>query len=93
MCAPADLCPGDPDKITPGVCGCHVADTDTDGDTVPDCADRCPGLSDTIDFDENGVPDCAENIPTVSAWGMVVLMLLLLTGAKLSFRRSPRPTG
>ncbi|GAG13282.1 unnamed protein product, partial [marine sediment metagenome] len=27
-----DLCPDDPDKTDPGVCGCGAADTDSDGD-------------------------------------------------------------
>lgn len=30
-------------------------------------------------------PQCVSAIPTVSAWGLVVLALLLLTGAKLVF--------
>ncbi len=37
-----DDCPNDPNKITPGVCGCGTADTDTDSDGTPDCNDNCP---------------------------------------------------
>jgi Tol biopolymer transport system component len=37
-----DLCPSDPHKAKPGSCGCGRADSDTDGDTVPDCIDGCP---------------------------------------------------
>ncbi len=41
------------------------------------------------DNNGNGLDDaCEERIPTLSNWGIVVLALLLLTGAKL---RSPRP--
>ena len=29
-------------KTAPGICGCGVADTDSDGDEVPDCNDKCP---------------------------------------------------
>ena len=29
-------------KSAPGVCGCGVADTDSDGDGTPDCNDGCP---------------------------------------------------
>jgi len=43
--APVDLCPGDPDKIVPGICGCGVADTDTDGDGIADCVDNCPSAA------------------------------------------------
>ncbi len=32
-----DGCPTDPAKIDPGVCGCGVADTDSDGDGILDC--------------------------------------------------------
>jgi hypothetical protein len=37
-----DCCPSDPKKTAPGVCGCGVADTDTDADGTPDCNDLCP---------------------------------------------------
>ena len=37
-----DYCPDDLDKTVPGICGCGVADTDTDGDNTPDCQDNCP---------------------------------------------------
>ena len=37
-----DECPYDPDKTSPGVCGCGVPDTDTDGDGTPDCHDDDP---------------------------------------------------
>jgi sugar lactone lactonase YvrE len=32
-------CPNDPDKTEPGVCGCGLADTDSDQDGTPDCID------------------------------------------------------
>ena len=37
-----DLCPEDPFKIEPGVCGCGIPDDDSDGDGVADCEDGCP---------------------------------------------------
>lgn len=37
-----DQCPNDPNKTEPGVCGCGVADTDSDKDGTPDCHDACP---------------------------------------------------
>ena len=36
-----DLCPDDPAKSDPGLCGCGVPDTDSDGDGTPDCNDQC----------------------------------------------------
>jgi hypothetical protein len=64
-----DLCPDDP-KFDPGVCGCGVADTDTDNDGTLDCQDACPndaakteagvcgcGVADT-DSDGDGTLDC-----------------------------------
>ncbi len=74
-----DGCPGDADKIEPGICGCGRDDNaDSDGDGVPDCDDQCPGIDDAI-----FAPDCVGAIPSVSTWGMIVLALLLLTGGKL----------
>lgn len=34
-----DLCPTDPNKIDPGVCGCGMPDTDFDMDGIADCID------------------------------------------------------
>ena len=55
--------------------GCPV---DSDADGVPDCADACPGVDDGM-FG----PSCSGAIPTLSVWGMVILMLLLLTVGKV----------
>ncbi len=38
----SDNCPNDPAKTEPGVCGCGVADTDSDNDGTADCLDNCP---------------------------------------------------
>ncbi len=37
-----DLCPDDPAKVAPGVCGCGTPDTDSDSDGAPNCNDACP---------------------------------------------------
>lgn len=71
----SDNCPLDPGKINPGVCGCGVADTDTDGDGTADCIDACPadpnktapgqcgcGVVDT-DTDADGTADCIDECP------------------------------
>lgn len=42
VCEALDLCPDDPSKLVPGVCGCGLADTDTDDDGTPNCEDACP---------------------------------------------------
>ncbi|HSP96700.1 MAG TPA: Ig domain-containing protein [Candidatus Dormibacteraeota bacterium] len=81
---PVDNCPGDPAKTEPGLCGCGVADTDSDGDGTPDCHDQCAndatkvapgvcgcGVSD-VDSDGDGTPDCQDqcaNDPTKVAPG------------------------
>ncbi len=70
-----DQCPDDPDKTSPGICGCGVPDTDTDNDATPDCNDACPGdplktapgscgcgLSDA-DSDGDGIVDCVDACP------------------------------
>ena len=70
-------CEGDADEIL-----------DSDGDGVADICDICDGADDAI-----FCPGCKTAIPTVSAWGLVILALFLLTVAKVFFsrRRVPRP--
>jgi len=67
-----DDCPGDPDKIDPGACGCGVPDLDSDGDGALDCNESCDddplktspgacgcGVPD-VDSDGDGALDCVE---------------------------------
>ncbi|TNF38263.1 MAG: DUF5011 domain-containing protein [Deltaproteobacteria bacterium] len=69
---PDDLCPDDPNKTEPGVCGCGVADTDSDADGALDCEEACPadpsktepgvcgcGVAD-VDSDGDGALDCQD---------------------------------
>jgi hypothetical protein len=71
----ADRCPNDPYKTAPGMCGCGVADRDSDRDGVADCRDGCPqdpdktvpgvcgcALADT-DADHDGTADCLDGCP------------------------------
>jgi len=72
-----DGCPNDPNKTTPGICGCGVADTDSDGDGTPNCNDGCPsdplktaagvcgcGVADT-DSDGDGTPTVTTVVRTI----------------------------
>lgn len=71
----SDLCPSDPLKTEPGVCGCGVRDTDRDGDRLLDCFDGCPTDGDKTspgscgcgtgddDADGDGMPDCNDVCP------------------------------
>ena len=56
-----DLCPDDDTKLEPGVCGCGVADDDSDLDGTVDCEDACP-LDDLntcqAPAEGEGVPAC-----------------------------------
>lgn len=75
--APVDLCPEDPEKYEPGICGCGVPDTDTDGDSEADCNDNCPAVANADqtntdgdeygdacddDDDNDGMPDSWEDL-------------------------------
>lgn len=37
-----DLCPNDPAKTEPGICGCGTPDADDDNDGTANCTDGCP---------------------------------------------------
>jgi spore coat protein A len=54
VCDAADLCPSDPAKVDPGICGCGVLDTDGDGDGTPDCHDNCPNTGNPGQLDTDG---------------------------------------
>lgn len=54
-CESADGCPADPDKASPGACGCGTADTDADGNGIADCNEGCPGGADC----DGGLADAA----------------------------------
>ena len=70
-----DLCPADPDKTEPGVCGCGATDDDDDDDGTPNCNDMCPDDKDKIapgvcgcgesdaDDDTDGTPNCNDMCP------------------------------
>lgn len=70
-----DDCPNNPDKTTPGECGCGRPDTDTDSDGYADCVDSCPNDPDKVfpglcgcgssetDTDGDGTLDCNDNCP------------------------------
>jgi hypothetical protein len=73
-----DTCPSDPNKTTPGQCGCGNLDTDSDSDGTADCNDNCVsdpnktepgvcgcGVADT-DSDSDTIADCNDNCPDVS---------------------------
>jgi hypothetical protein len=56
-----DNCPNDPNKTQPGICGCGVADVDTDGDGIYDCNDNCPNIAnDQKDSDYDTIGDACD---------------------------------
>lgn len=60
-----DSCPNDPNKTDPGVCGCGVADIDSESDGVTDCIDNCPTIGNADQQDSypplgNGIGDACE---------------------------------
>jgi len=71
-----DGCDNDPNKTSPGTCGCGVPDTNTDGDSALDCQEECdsdpnktsPGVCGCgvpdVDTDSDGHFDCNDACPT-----------------------------
>ena len=58
-----DNCPNDPNKTSPGSCGCGIPDTNSDDDGTPDCYDNCP--SDSLKT-EPGECGCGQDESTCS---------------------------
>lgn len=78
-----------PDGSSPGICGCGRTDEDTidtDGDTVPDCIDQCPGFDDRMLTHEHTFEPaaCVVHMPGVSRWGLATLVLLLMMGGTIA---------
>ena len=62
-CDDGDPCTG-PDACQGDLAGtCVGPPFDSDGDTVPDCSDICPGENDLLDCDNDTVPDACDNEP------------------------------
>lgn len=60
-----DLCPDDPLKQSPGICGCGEQELDADGDGVCDAPDNCPAAAnpDQSDSDADGAGDACDGCP------------------------------
>ncbi len=83
-------CDGDRvlDECELAACAGDRACQDCNLNGVPDGCDMADGTS--TDANHDGRPDdCFVAIPTVSEWGLVVLTLLLMTGAKIGLGRRP----
>jgi hypothetical protein len=73
-----DVCDNCVDDENPG-------QEDSDGDAVGDVCDNCPtiGNEDQADSDSDGIGDVCEPpsiaaIPTLSEWGMIIFMTIVL---------------
>lgn len=57
-----DLCPYNPEKTEPGICGCFEPDDDNDADEIEDCIDNCRGTfnPDQEDSDSDGFGDACD---------------------------------
>ncbi len=72
----------------PNPAGYFVGETcegDNDGDGFANVCDTCPGVDDAVYG-----PCDPDTIPTVSTWGMIILMLLLLAAGKAYFGLASR---
>lgn len=58
-----DECPDDPGKWEPGICGCGIADTDSDFDGIPDCNDPDQGGNGNQNGNTNSNDNGNDNSP------------------------------
>lgn len=70
-------------------CGLASHTEQVDSTCNDDIDNDCDTLTDCDDPDCNLELACMGTVPTVSAWGLVILALLLLTGAKVYFGHQP----
>lgn len=68
-----DLCPSDPAKLSPGLCGCGIADTDSDSDGAPDCAELCDD-----DPSSQSNTECRPISPVYVPWNGFLRMINIL---------------
>ena len=81
FCGDGACDPGEDSCNCPDDCGTPPL-SEVLGATCADGTDNdCDGLTDSADL------DCAGAIPTVSVWGLISLVLLLLAGSKIYFGR------
>jgi len=84
-----DECFRDANKVSPGACGCGLADTDTDGDGLPDCHDPTPHgetVSDGVQPEIVAPAGCGAGVGLANLAGFWTLCGLGLAG--LRTRRS-----
>ena len=55
--AGCDACPEDPQKTEPGACGCGLADTDSNGNGIPDCGETTGDGGSLDNSNDNGQMD------------------------------------
>jgi hypothetical protein len=82
----ADICTNPPDLVYPDDLFCNGVETCDPVEGVQDNEDPCDDPGTQVCYEEDD--ECFDLvIPTVSEWGLVILALLLLTGAKIYFSR------
>ncbi len=90
-----DMCPDDPNKTDPGICGCGSPETNSDSDEAPDCEDQCPYDSTKIepgecgcsnpdtDSNGNGTSDCKEHSADYNPQNYMISLSELLRAQQL----------
>ena len=85
-----DLCPVDPEKQDPGVCGCGVSDLDVDGNGTPDCEEDADTGATEEPTSDTGEPAPSGAFCGIGMIPVIPFLATMLLGLRLAGKSDRR---